>query len=451
MNHFDGNAFADRLNALCHCISLDRKRLGAELERVSPGFLAEVTEGRPYLFSDSLAFISRQHAQAMAALIAAIDRVACLPAYEDHVLRYASEIARHPPGALGVFMGYDFHVGRQGPQLIEINTNAGGGLLNALLARAQKACCDDVEALLSGDLANRDSEQLFLEMFRHEWSLGARGRAASLHTIAIVDEAPQTQYLYPEFVLFKRLFEAAGLRAIICDPAELLFRDDALWHQAGHQITRIDLVYNRLTDFALESPASAGLRAAYLADAVVVTPHPRAHALYADKRNLVVLSDSDLLASWGVDDATRATLAAGIPRTRLVTAHSRADLWAARKQLFFKPAAGFGSKAAYRGDKITTRVFDEILAAADTNPYVAQALVPPSSRTLNVGDAPVELKLDLRDYAYAGQVQLTAARLWQGQTTNFRTPGGGFAAVLEVPGRKATLPVDVPLPSPVSA
>jgi hypothetical protein len=41
-----------------------------------------------------------------------------------------------------------------------------------------------------------------------------------------------------------------------------------------------------------------------------------------------------------------------------------------------------------------------------------------------------ELKVDIRCYAYAGEVQLVAARLWQGQTTNFRTPGGGFARVL---------------------
>ena len=41
----------------------------------------------------------------------------------------------------------------------------------------------------------------------------------------------------------------------------------------------------------------------------------------------------------------------------------------------------------------------------------------------------VELKVDVRCYAYAGRVQLVAARLWQGQTTNFRTPGGGFAKV----------------------
>jgi hypothetical protein len=39
------------------------------------------------------------------------------------------------------------------------------------------------------------------------------------------------------------------------------------------------------------------------------------------------------------------------------------------------------------------------------------------------------MKFDLRAYAYDGQVQWVAARLYQGQTTNFRTPGGGFAPV----------------------
>jgi hypothetical protein len=40
-----------------------------------------------------------------------------------------------------------------------------------------------------------------------------------------------------------------------------------------------------------------------------------------------------------------------------------------------------------------------------------------------------QMKGDLRAYVYQGRVQLLAARLYQGQTTNFRTPGGGFAPV----------------------
>jgi hypothetical protein len=329
--------------------------------------------------------------------------------------------------ARGVFLGYDFHLGEAGPQLIEINTNAGGGLLNAVLARAQKACCDDVETLLPGDLGADTPEHLFLDMFRAEWRAfaDAAGNCAPLRSVAIVDEAPRTQYLYPEFVLFQRLFEQAGIRAVICDPGELAFRDGALWHDG----LRIDLVYNRLTDFSLDAPANAVLRTAWLADGALLTPHPQAHALYADKRNLVALCDESLLETWGVDAETRAILTAKIPHTELVRPDRADDLWARRKALFFKPAAGYGSKAAYRGDKITKRVFDEVLAGN----YIAQALVPPSSRTLKLGEAPVELKLDLRNYVYAGHVQLIAARLWQGQTTNFRTPGGGFAPVLTVP------------------
>ncbi len=426
-------ALADRLNTGCHCESLDRVLLKSELERVSPGFDELVMTQCPHLFSSSVTFVGDEHVRQMAALIAAIEKVVAMPAYQAHVLTYAPDIAHHQPVARGVFLGYDFHVGRTGPQLIEINTNAGGGLLNALLARAQKACCEEVEALLPGDLAHATPEQMFLDMFRAEWQWGvapvdAATKNPSLTAVAIVDLAPQSQYLYPEFLLFQRLFFEAGIKAVICDPAELVFRDGALWHGT----TKIDLVYNRLTDFSFSEPASAALRAAYLADAAVITPHPRAHALYADKRNLVALSDADLLTSWGVDETTRRLLLEGIPRTERVTAERAADFWARRRQLFFKPATGYGAKAAYRGDKITQRVFKEVLAGET----VAQALVPPSQRMLQMDDAPVELKIDLRNYVYAGQVQLIAARLWAGQTTNFRTPGGGFAPVLVVPCRQ---------------
>jgi hypothetical protein len=75
----------------------------------------------------------------------------------------------------------------------------------------------------------------------------------------------------------------------------------------------------------------------------LLTPHPRAHALYADKRNL-----------------------------------------------FFKPATGYGGRAAYRGEKLTKRVWEEVLAGN----YVAQAFVPPSERIIRDAASPLALKLD---------------------------------------------------------
>ena len=419
------NRLAETLNRDCQCVSVDRDKLRRALAQGEAGadMVRLIEEERPHLFAETTVFLGQASVERMAEIVAAVERVAALPAWAERVLAWAPETARHETGAAGVFMGYDFHLGQQGPQLIEINTNAGGGLLNAALAQAQFACCEEVATILPGVHPAPTLEQDFVDMFREEWRAERGG--APLRRIAIVDENPPAQYLYPEFLLFRKLFERHGLAAVICDPGELRFEDGALLHAGG----RIDLVYNRLTDFGLEAPENAALREAWLAGAAVLTPHPRAHALFADKRNLTLLTDEAVLAGLGADAATRATLLAGIPRTRRVRREDAEDLWARRKQLFFKPAAGYGSKAAYRGDKLTKRVFEEILEGG----YVAQALVPPSERRLGTGEAPVDLKLDLRNYTYRGRVQLVTARLYQGQTTNFRTPGGGFAPVLTVP------------------
>jgi hypothetical protein len=421
------------LNRHCHCTTLNVDALRHDLEGAAgdAALYRRLLAERPHLFSASPVFVSRVHVAHMARVIDAIEAVVELPAYREHVLTWAPPIAAIDTGTLGVFLGYDFHLTASGPQLIEINTNAGGALLNTMLARAQQACCSD-----TGQVAGVAApEQAFFAMFVREWRR-ARGDAP-LARIAIVDDTPAAQYLHPEFLLFQRLFRAHGVDALIADPAELTLRDGALWH--GEH--RIDLVYNRLTDFSLQEDAHAVLREAYTDGAAVVTPHPRAHALYADKRNLAALTDADLLRGWGVPAARIDLLGAHIPRTRRVEASERATLWVNRRQLFFKPATGYGSKAAYRGDKLTKRVFEDILAGE----YVAQTLVPPSERYLQLGASdgqPVSLKVDLRNYVYDREVQLLAARLYQGQVTNFRTAGGGFAPVF-CPPTEAELDVQM--------
>ena len=57
----------------------------------------------------------------------------------------------------------------------------------------------------------------------------------------------------------------------------------------------------------------------------------------------------------------------------------------------------------------------------------------PGERVAGIRSAPENLKFDIRCYAYQGTVQWTAARLYRGQTTNFRTPEGGFAPVYSLP------------------
>jgi len=56
-------------------------------------------------------------------------------------------------------------------------------------------------------------------------------------------------------------------------------------------------------------------------------------------------------------------------------------------------------------------------------------MIPPSKRLVNVDGVDADLKVDLRVYSYLRKIQLLAARLYEGQTTNFRTLGGGFAPV----------------------
>lgn len=417
---------SERLNSNCFCVSLDQAALRDALasELGSPELLALVEERCPYLFSARPVFISDSQTKRMAEVVRAVESVVMLPAYRQHVLEGAPAIARHDPGgARGVFFGYDFHLRGDAIGLIEINTNAGGAMLNAVMARAHRACCLDRERLAAAATAAATLENDIVAMFHAEWKLSGHDRP--LRTIAIVDTEPQEQYLYPEFLLFQRLFERHGLRAVIADPSELKLHNGVLRHGEF----AVDLVYNRLTDFMLDAPASAALRAAYLERAIVLTPNPQTHALFADKRNLAVLSDAGRLQALGVPRQVQEVLLAHILHTEVVDGADGERLWSKRRRLFFKPTAGFGGRAAYRGDKITKRVWQDILEGE----YVAQTIMVPGERVIGSQDNPELLKFDLRLYTYGGDVQWTAARIYQGQTTNFRTPGGGFAPVYSLP------------------
>jgi hypothetical protein len=412
-------AAAALLNQSCFCVTLDREALELAL-RAELGELDALLAERPHLFSQSPVFLPRSDLAAMQAIVAAIEATTELAPFQAAALASAPEIARHDFGPRGAFMGYDFHLGEAGPKLIEINTNAGGAFLNALLGRAQVACCAPVERALANEALAAFESQV-AAMFKAEWR--AQGREGPLRRVAIVDDAPRDQYLYPEFVLAQRLLQRHGVDAIVADATDLVYAAGALSADGKP----VDLVYNRLVDFALAAPEHAPLARAYVDGAVVVTPNPRNHALFADKRNLTLLSDNAALRAWGLAPVHVQTLGA-LPRAVRVSPENAAELWAARKHYFFKPASGHASKAVYRGDKLTKGVWEAILAGD----YIAQDFAPPSERTIRIGEERVQRKLDVRLYTYRGAVLLAAARLYQGQTTNFRTEGGGFAPVFFV-------------------
>jgi hypothetical protein len=413
---------AAELNRNCFCVTVDREALHSNLERevADLGFDADFVGVRQHLFSSTPVFLPRSAVAEMHGIVAAIEAASRLEDYRNATLFWAPEIAQKDHGPVGAFMGYDFHLDEGGPKLIEINTNAGGAFLNAVLARAHKACCTELEQSVRQAHID-DFESSVVDMFQREWTRQRGG--GSLRRIAIIDDRPKEQYLYPEFVLARQMLRKHGIEAVIGDAGDLRYENGRLELNGDE----IDLVYNRLVDFALEQPPHAALNAAYREGAVVVTPNPHNHALLADKRNLTLLSKPAAMAAFGLPPELRVRLA-GIPMTRIVTPENADRLWEQRHGLFFKPTSGHGSKAVYRGDKVTKGVWQDIARGG----YVAQAFAPPSQRMIKLDGALTSRKMDVRLYTYDGQLLLVAARLYQGQTTNFRTPGGGFASVLLV-------------------
>jgi len=133
-----GGADADAIEALnrgCVCITLDQVALRSELEADfgARGLTHPLIDTHPHLFASLPVFVSRHHIERMAKIITAVESVVGLNAYRHTVLQWGPEIATFDPGPRGVFLGYDFHLNSAGPQLIEINTNAGDALLNTVL------------------------------------------------------------------------------------------------------------------------------------------------------------------------------------------------------------------------------------------------------------------------------------------------------------------------------
>ncbi len=318
------------------------------------------------------------------------------------------EILSSPAGNLSVLMSYDFHLDGERPRLLEINTNAIGYLIANALYSMHAQPNPFPQAMNS-------LKRSFIEEFQR---LGLKG---SPH-IAIIDEAPQYQKMYPEFLLFKSLFEKWGYTASIHDTIELTYRDGALF--AGDQ--KIDFIYNRYCDFTLSDPSSEELRRAYRAGACGFSPNPKEYILLADKRRLVPMSRDGWLEAVATPDIS----IDAIRNVLLPTWHGSqfadtSQVWQKRKQLFFKPPQSYGGKGAYRGSSISRKVFKRVMSQ-DT---LIQQYVPAPKITFECDETSADWKYDLRAYTYGGEVQMLVARIYQGQITNFSKAYGGYCPV----------------------
>lgn len=347
-------------------------------------------------------------------LITAVEKVITISNEKNNNSSNSSNIRND--NLKGIFMGYDFHLQNNNenknitPKLIEINTNAGGAFLNlCLLNTIYKNDKNNV----ADKLANE-----FVAMFKNEFAIFSNNQK-NLQTIAIVDENPSEQFLYPEFEICQKILAKNNIQTIISSPENLSIQNNNLYYNNS---IKIDFVYNRLTDFYLRSNAkNNALLTAYQNDFAAISPNPKIYDLYANKNNLINLSNADFLDNLNIDNQSKNILLKHIPKILKVKNNDTEYLWKQRKNLFFKTAEGYGSKAVYRGDKLTKKVFAEII---ESDAYLAQEIIPPSEHLLKNINA--VMKADFRCYCYNGKIQLVAARLYQGQTTNFRTENGGF-------------------------
>ena len=327
--------------------------------------------------------------------------------YRDYLSPLLPEVARFDPGHDAVMMGFDFHVTGVVPSLIEVNTNAGGGLLAHRAHHSGEA---------PGTLAlPRRLEEQLRQSFLREMAAFSAGGQQLPRRLVIVDEQPAEQFLYPEMLAFRELFTRWGISALIADPQELQAGAEGVFHDGKP----VDFIYNRHCDFYLESEPMAGLRAAYLARKVCLSPNPHVYGLLADKRRLALWTDREAMASLGVSPAVLDLLAETVPESRLMAAMAPDSLWQERKEWVFKPVDRFGSRGVLLGRKISRSRFDQL----EPEQTLVQRLVEPSLTAS--GDA--MLKTDFRLYVYRDRVLGVTARLYQGQVTNMRTPGGGFA------------------------
>lgn len=312
----------------------------------------------------------------------------------------------------GILMSYDFHLLNDVPKLIEINTNAGGFFINYEMLQGLDRCCEGASTYDPIIV-----EKQILEMFRNEL---AKTQTRELRTVAIMDENPTEQFLYPEFLICKSILEKHGIQVFIVDPKEIEMNDGVALVSG----TSIDLIYNRVTDFYFTKAEHAHLRALTQGATTVVSPGPEDYKLFADKSNFLHLQDKDVQETV-LTEGESGILRETIPETFRVREDNADTLWEKRKRYFFKPLNGYGGKGAYNGKGLTKKVWEEI----KTSQYIAQEIIQPSTKEKENNGEIESFKYDIRAYTYRGEVLLLCARLYQGQTTNFRTPGGGFAPV----------------------
>ena len=349
--------------------------------------------------------LSRSALKQMIAVVHSLQTLCDTPRYPAQ-LPELQDIARIDLRHYSVLMGYDFHITEeQQVKLIEVNTNSGGLWL---ACRCYEANAQQFPEKLAKNL---------LHTFINEYRLFCQNQKAKPQLIAIVDQQPEMQFLYPEMQIFAKLFQQAGINTVIIDPSEIEAKETGLYYKRQ----RIDLIYNRHCDFYLQSSEMRVIADAWKNQSVCLTPNPYIYGLLADKQRMADWSQPGFLNEL-LSPKQASCLQKAIPYTQPLHSFSKEDLWSDRKKWVFKPDNGYASRGVYVGEKITKKKFSSL----DPHATLVQQRIKPS---ITITPDGTRFKTDFRLFVYRDTVTAVSARIYQGQVTNLRTPGGGFSQV----------------------
>lgn len=305
-----------------------------------------------------------------------------------------------PAGNFSLFMSYDFHLSPEGVlKLIEVNTNAAFLVLGELLYSAL-GLKSPVSSFSWNELKKSFENEFYL-------ATGKQG----LKKIAIIDDHPEAQRLYIEFLACQELFKSWGWEVQVLD-----YRSD---------LSSFDFIYNRGTDFYWQDPSWKQVCELFNSKTVGISPNPFEYYYLADKQRLTSWCRAENLTTWQVSSSDQEILLRHLPKSEELNSSNSDEIWSRRKQLFFKPQRAFGSKQSYKGASVSRRVFQEML----DQDFLAQEYLQAPEIQFDTGAGVENLKYDLRFYAYQDQIQSVIARVYQGQVTNLQSPLGGFATL----------------------
>lgn len=326
--------------------------------------------------------------------------------YQEYYQPQIHSLGLRNPGNYGIMMSYDFHVDGDGIlKLIEVNTNAAFLILGYELYQMRGLAPTCASFSLS-DLKTCILNEIALSSVGH-----SRPNNHSIKT-AIIDDKPEQQRLYIEFLAARELFREFDFECEVLDSQNL---------KAGE----FHFAYNRDTDFYLNTDRLNNLKTIYDSGEICLSPNPYEYFLLADKQRMIQWGQSEWQKSLNLAPNQTEILRKHVPLCLDFATNSPEEIWNLRKKLFFKPKRAFGSKQTYKGSSISRKVFENFLPEE----FMGQEYVPAPEISCETPAGPQNFKYDLRCYAYKGELQLVMARLYQGQVTNLKTPHGGFACV----------------------